>query len=97
MDSKRTFGKPIPDEKLAALINVLYNTWFRKWRNVEMTDENYDLMMAGLDVFLKEAEEYPIIRGLCLTFLYELDARHFGGYTETTANKVLSAIKGDVK
>lgn len=96
VNGDRTFGKPIPDGKLSDTLNILYNKWFIKWRNVEMTDEAYDQMIAGLDVILKDGEEYPLVRFLCLAFLYELDARHFGGYTETTARKVLDVIKEGV-
>ena len=92
MNGERTFGKPMPDEKMTVFMNTVYNKWFRKWRNVELTDDAYDQMISGLDRILKDGEEYPLVRGLCLVFLYELDARHFGGYTETTRDKLLTII-----
>jgi len=96
MNGDRTFGKPLPNDKMTSFMNVVYNKWFRKWRDVEMTDDAYDQMIAGLDVILKDGKEYPLVRFLCLAFLYELDARHFGGYTETTARKVVDVIKEGV-
>lgn len=95
MKGGRSFGQPIPDTHLKPLMNVIYNTWFGKWklRAAKLTDEDFDKAMAELDHIMEQGKGYPIVRNLAITFLYELSARKNGGYTETERDKLLSIIQ----
>ena len=86
-------NQPIPDEKLNALLNVLLNTWFRKWRTRMTAEVNFDAAWRELDRIMEQGEQYPVVRHLCIALLYELDARLHGGYTETTRDKLLTLIR----
>lgn len=85
---------PIPDEKLSALMNVLFNTWFKKWRTKMTSENNFDAAWRELDIIMRQGEQYPVVANLCISLLYELDARLHGGYSEVTRKKILSIIKG---
>lgn len=95
MNGKRTFGEVMPDEKLSAFLNALCNKWFKKWRAEELTEDRFMQAWAELDDVIHQGEQYPFVRHLYIAFLYELDARRFGGYTETTRDKLLTLIKGE--
>lgn len=93
MNGSRDFGSPIPDEKLNALMNVLVNIWFKKWRHMATTENRFDQAWKELDVIMNQGQAYPVVRHLCIALLYELDARLHGGYTETTRDKLLTLIR----
>ena len=93
MNGERTFGKAFPDGKISTLMNAVINGWFKKWRGMDLTDESFAEAAIEMDRLLEEGEDYPLVRNLCITLLYELDARMHGGYTETSKNKLLSLIK----
>ena len=97
MNGERTFGKPIPNEKLSELMNTVFNVWFKKWKRVSMTDASFDEAFDEVCEIMKQYDEYPVASHLCISLLYELDARMFGGYTETTKDKVLQLIKSEGK
>lgn len=88
--------KIIPEAELPKVLNELYNSWFLKWRDKAstMTDSDWDDMVDAVDPIWKLGEQYPIVNHLVITFLYELDARMHGGYTETTKNKLIKLIGG---
>lgn len=92
MDGKRTFGQAIPDDKLSALMNVLYNGWFKKWKSRMTSEAEFDAAWSELDAIMRQGEQYPVVSHLCISLLYELDARLNGGYTETTRDKLLMLI-----
>jgi hypothetical protein len=91
MDGQRTFGQPIPDDKLSALMNVLYNVWFKKWKH-ETTEKSLDTAINELSKIMEQGQEYPVVAHLSMALLYELDARIHGGYTQTTRDKLLKPI-----
>lgn len=95
MNGDRKAGSAIPDGQLAALMNVIYNVWFGKWkrRAANMTDDEYDSAVMELNHIMEQGKEYPIVRNLAITFLYELSARKNGGYTETERDKLLGIIQ----
>ena len=86
---------PITDEKLSALMNVLYNTWFQKWRHRMKAESDFDAAWDELDIIMRQGEQYPVVKHLCISLLYELDARLHGGYTETTRDKLLALIRSE--
>ena len=89
MAGERTFGQPIPDDKLSAFMNVLYNVWFKKWKKT--TDEDsFDSATRELSTIMEQGKEYPVVEHMCMSLLYELDARRKGGYTKTTRKKPLT-------
>lgn len=85
---------PIPDEKLSALMNVLFNTWFKKWRTKMTSETNFDAAWRELDIIMRQGEQYPVVRHLGISLLYELRARLDGSYTEYTKDKLLHVIEG---
>jgi hypothetical protein len=96
VNGDRSFGQPVPDTQLAQLMNVIYNVWFRKWkqRASHMTDDEFDLAVSEINHIMEQGKEYPIVKNLAITFLYELSARKNGGYTETERDKLLGVIQG---
>lgn len=93
MNGERTFGQPIQDEQLSALMNVLVNCWWQKWKRQPATDEIFLRACDELDTIMKQGEQYPVVRNLGITFLYELSARMHGGYTETERDKLVALIQ----
>ncbi len=87
--------KTIPDDTLSDVLNRLYNEWFRTYRKKigSMTDDDWNKMVDDIEPVWKLGEQYPIVNHLVLSFLYELDARMHGGYTETTKDKLMRVIK----
>ena len=85
----------IPDEKLPALMNVIYNKWFSKWRNrsSQLAAGEWDECYAEAMRIMQQGDEYPIVRNLIVTFLYELAARIRGEYTEVERDKLLEIIE----
>lgn len=87
----------IPDNKLSSLLNIVYNVWFAKWRMQAVTmhedDPRWDQMLSEAWQIMAQGEEYPVVSHLVITFLYELEARAFGGYSETTRNKILDLVR----
>lgn len=94
MSDNRNFGKPIPDDKMNALLKVLVNTWWAKWRRMALNDDLFLQAMHEWEQIMKQGDEYPMVTHLGISFLYELSARLTGGYTDTTRNKILSIIQG---
>ena len=78
-----TRGNIIPDDKLGKAVNVLYNTWFNKWRRVvkEMTPEQWDRCVAEL-TYITEQGNYEAVIRIGSALLEELDARWRGGYPD---------------
>lgn len=90
--------RTIPDEQLPKLLNVVYNVWYAKWKNRKtMTDDDWTLAIGEACRIMEQGDEYPVVRNLVMTFLYELEARAFGGYTETTRGKIMQLIAEEVK
>lgn len=94
MNKNRSYGQPIPDDKLSAFMNVLFNVWFRKHRRLS-TDLDFDIAWDELDIIMAQGDQYPVVRHLGIVLLYELDARMHGGYTETTKEKLLELIRSE--
>lgn len=86
----------IQDDQLKSLLQVVYNVWFRKWKSriaAAMSDDDWHQMITEAWNIMEQGEEYPIVKHLVITFLYELEARAFDGYTETTKDKLIKIIK----
>ena len=87
-------NQTIPDDKLSALMNVIFNVWWGKWKSraAHMTDEIYEQAANEALHIMTQGEEYPIVKHLVISFLYELAARIRGEYTEKEKNKLLDLI-----
>lgn len=87
----------IPDAKLSSLLNIVYNVWFIKWRtqvvSMQDGDPRWDQLLAEAWQIMAQGEQYPLVSNLVITFLYELEARAFGGYSETTRTKILDLVR----
>lgn len=94
--SNRTYGGPLPDEKFPALMNALFNVWFRKWKNIR-ADEEYDAAAVELNRIMEQGDQYPAVKHLCISLLYELEARMHGGYTKTGRDKLLAIIQRETE
>ncbi len=93
MSAGRSFGEPMPPERMKALMNVVYNRWFLKWSQAgRLTDATWDQMAAEADQIMRQGEQYPVVRHLVMALIYELDARLHGGYTEAGRDKPLALI-----
>ncbi len=79
------FGdEPIDNRKLDALMNTIYNVWFRKWKRVTHWDENLTRqMLAEANTIWEQGRKYPIVRSLIMAFVSELHARSMGQYPWT--------------
>lgn len=69
---------PIPDRKLNALMNVIYNVWFRKWKSLptEKWDEaSWKQMIEEADQIWEQGAEYHIVGDLIMAFVNEFDLR----------------------
>ena len=95
MNGKRTFGKTIPDKQLSEIMNEVFNGWFKRWKKVELNDDKFNQAFDEIWEIMRVNDEYPVVAHLCISLLYELDARLHGGYTETTRDKLLTLIKGE--
>lgn len=93
MNGDRTFGKVIPYPKMREAMSTIYNKWWLKWKDKMQTEEDFMNAMRELDPILELGEEYPVIKHMAVSLLYDLDARLYGGYTETTRSKILSIIE----
>lgn len=97
MNGERTFGQVMASDKMNALLNVTYNKWFLKWARQPLTDQAWNTLMAEADQIMSQGEQYPVVRHLVISLLYELDARMHGGYTETSRDKLLAMIAKEGK
>lgn len=97
MDGERTYGKVIQDDKLSAVLGQMFNVWFKKWKKTELNDKLFDEATDEIWEIMMAYGDYPLIAHLGVAFLYELDARMHGGYTETTKRKLFDVIKGEFK
>lgn len=94
MNGERDFMEVIPDSMFSVFMNRLYNVWFRRWKNRMTEEANFEAALNELGVILSEGGKYPAVKHMCITLLYELEARLCGGYSETTRNKLLTLIGG---
>lgn len=85
----------IPDDQLPKLMNVIYNVWWSKWRPraAVMDDEAWDEAIREACKILEQGDRFPIVKNLMMSFLYELEARAFGGYTDVTSWKVMTMLE----
>ena len=85
----------LPEDQLPKLLNVVYNIWYAKWkpRSAAMTDDDWTIAIEEACRIMEQGDEYPFVRNLVMTFLYELEARAFGGYTDVTREKILMLLK----
>jgi len=85
---------PIPDSVLSEAMNKLYNGWFRKWRGrIEgLSDPEFDAMMTEATAMIDQYAQYPLVRNLVISFVYELDSRLHSGYTKQSAEKLARII-----
>ena len=69
----------MPDDKLLAVMNVIFNVWFRKWRNKTICDDDWDQIIAEADAISDQGRQYPLVNSLLVAFIKELEARALGG------------------
>lgn len=67
--------EPIPDDKLRRLLDVLVNKFFRKWKDQDMTDEKWALMMKDIEALMGQGQQYEITDKLIMIFVEELELR----------------------
>ena len=68
----------IPDAKLGALLNVIYNVWFRKWKNLPMdkwTELSWSQLIGEANNIWEQGKQYQIVGDLVMSFLYEFEIR----------------------
>ena len=68
----------IPDAKLSALLNVIYNVWFRKWKNLPMdkwTESSWSQLINEANNIWEQGKQYQIVGDLVMSFLYEFETR----------------------
>lgn len=92
MNGDRTFGKAIPNEDLSKVMRQI-SKWWLKWKAAKITENSFMEAWAEIDDITRNYMSYPMVRHLYLSFIYELDARLYGGYTEMTRTKLLSIIR----
>lgn len=97
MNEMRCFGKSIPDPDLRRVLDLLYNQWFKQWKNVQ-TEEEFDQAAAAWMEIMEDCgyEKFPAVHGLGLVLIYEVEARLHHGYTQVTRDKVESCIRGKI-
>lgn len=71
----------IPDEKLGETLQVLYNSWFNKWRRLtkEMTPSMWDECLEEL-LRITNQGDYEVVQRIGNALALELDARCRGHY-----------------
>lgn len=65
----------IPDEKLRRLLDVLYNRFWRKWRNQQM-DDKWALFVEDVDALMAQGDDYKMASDLIMAFVSEMERRH---------------------
>ena len=85
-----SYDQAIPDDKLKALLNVLYNSYFNKWkrRAPQLSDQERSQAIEEIGRIYDQGKQYPIVEALCLAFYMEIDARSRGGTYVLTANDI---------
>ena len=58
-----------------------------------MNDASFDAALGEMMQIMNQGEAYPVVRHLGITFIYELDARMHGGYTEAGRDKLMAIIR----
>lgn len=88
--------KTMRDDQLSALLHVVYNVWFCKWKSrvAGMSDDEWQQVAAEAWRIMEQGEDFPVVNNLVISLLYELSARLTGGYTEATRRKILALIEG---
>ena len=76
-------GNTISDDKLGKALNVLYNTWFNKWRRLtkDMTPDLWDRCLEEL-LYITNQGDYEAVIQIGKALAEELDARWRGGYPD---------------
>ena len=98
MNGERTFGKAIPNKQLSAVMNDLFNIWFKKYKVMELDDDTFNKAFDEVyEEIMLPNDEYPVVSHLAISLIYELDARMHGGYTETSRDKLLALIRQEGK
>lgn len=84
----------VPDNVLSQALNKIYNSWFRKWRDkiATLSDAEFDALMTEATAMIDQYAQYPLVRNLVISFVYELDARLHSGYTKQSAEKLARII-----
>lgn len=67
--------EPIPDDKLRRLLDVLVNRFFRKWKDQDMTEEKWALMMKDIEALAGQGQQYEITDKLIMVIVEELELR----------------------
>lgn len=76
-------------------MNVIFNIWFSKWKKLppQALDTDWDKCMNEALRIMEQGDQYPIVKHLMISFIYELAARIRGEYTETEKNKLMELIR----
>ena len=68
--------KTIPFKELKQALNQLYNGWFRSWRDVKITGDNWTEVIRQLVAITTEYEDYPVVFAVAEALLKELEERN---------------------
>ena len=71
-------SEAIPDAKLSALLNTIYNVWFRKWRSLPMdkwTDAQWRQLIDEANNIWQQGAQYQIVGDLVMAFVREFEVR----------------------
>ena len=67
--------KPILNNELSCFMSQIYNVWFVKWRNREMTDQEWRECLAELNQIVERYENQATIKTIAYALLDEIHAR----------------------
>lgn len=66
----------VPDDILRTLLDELYNAWFNKWKNCNMTNDLWYEAVEQLAGITGQYNSFPVVIGLAEVLLKELEERN---------------------
>lgn len=77
----------IPDDKLRRLLDVIYNKFFRKWKDQQMTEDQWDAILDDINAIMEQGTQYEITEKLIMVFVEELELRKGVRYAVNEADQ----------
>lgn len=68
----------IPDAKLNALLNVIHNVWFRKWKSLpfeKWSDDQWRQLIDEGNAIWQQGSQYQIVGDLVMAYIREFETR----------------------
>ena len=66
---------PIQNNELSCFMGQIYNKWFAKWRDKEMTDQKWRECLAELNQIVERYDNQATIKTIAYALLDEIQAR----------------------